>query len=167
MPRIHPNPLPRLFMLLLAGLLVASFSWIGERAAMAAPEGLIVTKTTHDFATLEKRVAAAIKTAGMLRVYKASASKAAKGRGITIPGDSVYGVYRNDFAVRMIEANPLAGQEAPIVIHVMEQDDGTASLAYKTPSSVFAPYNGPAALTEMAKELDTIFAGIVAEAAAP
>ena len=134
----------------------------------AAPEGLRVLASPHSFAELEKRVAKAIKDNGMLRVFKASASKAAKGRGVDIRGDSVYGVFRNDFAVRMVTASQLAGTEAPILIHVMEQADGTAHLAYKKPSIVFAPYvDGGLALTDMANELDVIFAKIAEQAVAP
>jgi hypothetical protein len=41
-------------------------------------------------------------------------------------------------------------------------------LSYKTPSAVFAPYaDGGAALRELAAELDTLFAKIAKEAAAP
>jgi len=150
------------------GILFAALAAFWITAAQAAPEGLRILPSPHSFADLEKRVAKAIKDNGMLRVFKASASKAAKGRGVDIPGDSVYGVYRNDFAVRMITASPLAGTEAPILIHVMEQADGTAHLAYKTPSSVFAPYtDGGAALMEMAGELDVIFAKIAEQAVAP
>lgn len=151
---------PAIMLLILAGITATPLQ--------AAPDGLRVLPSPHNFADLETRVVAAIKNHGMLRVFKASASAAAKGRGIDIPGDSVFGVYRNDFAVRMIAASPLAGTEAPILIHVMEQPDGTASLAYKTPSSVFAPYaEGGAPLAEMAKELDAIFAAIAEQAAAP
>ncbi len=151
-----------------AGSVLALLAALWITAAQAAPEGLRILESPHSFAALEKRVAEAIKDNGMLRVFKASASKAAKGRGVTIPGDSVYGVYRNDFAVRMITASQLAGTEAPILIHVMEQTDGTAHLAYKTPSSVFAPYtDGGEALQEMARELDAIFARIAEQAVAP
>lgn len=158
---------PRLSLLL---VLTLTFC-LAAMDARAQPAGLVLVKTPHSFATLEERVAAAIKSAGMLRVFKASASRAAKARGVDIPGDSVYGVFRNDFAVRMIRANPLAGTEAPILIHVMEQQDGTAALAYKTPSSVFEPYAvagaGAEGLTTLAAELDAIFDAIVRQAAAP
>ncbi len=150
-----------------AGLFTLLWFCLAAHSAMAAPDGLQVLTSKHNFKDLEKRVAAAIKANGMLRVFKASASAAAKGRGVSIPGDSVYGVYRNDFAVRMINANPLAGTEAPILIHVMEQPDGTAQIAYKTPSSVFSPYtDGHDDLAVLAKELDKVFAAIAEQAVA-
>ncbi|WP_425403314.1 DUF302 domain-containing protein [Hwanghaeella sp.] len=152
----------------LAGVLVAVIVGLGSFSVAAAPDGIRILESPHGFKELEERLGKAITDHGMLRVFKASASAAAKGRGITIPGDSVFGVYRNDFAVRMIMADPLAGTEAPILIHVMEQPDGTADLAYKTPSSVFAPYAaGGTALSEMAIELDAIFAAIAEQAVAP
>ena len=85
-----------------------------------------------------------------------------------IPGNMVIGVYHPRFAVRMLEASVPAGIEAPIRLYVTENADGTATLSYKTPSAVFAPYtDGGDALRAMARELDAIFAKIAAEAAAP
>jgi len=135
--------------------------------AAANPDGLEVIDTPYGFEELETRLAAAIEDAGMLRVFKASASRFAKTRGVDMPDDSVYGVFRNDFAVTMIEANPLAGTEAPILFHVMGNPDGAATLAYKRPSAVFAPYDDPTGhLRAMAAELDIIFAMIAAQATA-
>ncbi len=86
----------------------------------------------------------------------------------TIPGNMVIGVYRPDFAVRMLAASIPAGIEAPIRFYITENADGTATLSYKKPSAVFAPYtDGGAALTELAAELDRLFAKIANEAARP
>jgi uncharacterized protein (DUF302 family) len=73
-------------------------------------------------------------------------------------------VYRPDFAIRMLNASVPAGIEAPIRYYITE-DPGTgkATLTYRTPSSVFAPYKN-AALDAMAKELDVIFAKIASDA---
>ena len=56
--------------------------------------------------------------------------------------------------------------EAPLRFYVTENADGTATVSYKTPSEVFAPYldEGGAELAAAAAELDQIFARI-AEAA--
>ena len=99
-------------------------------------------------------------------VTRASASAGAKNAGITIPGNMVIGVYRNDFARRMLAANIAAGIEAPIRFYVTEEPDGTATLSYKTPTTVFSPYfaEGGDALEVLAGELDTIFAQIAEEA---
>lgn len=148
--------------LVLAALLTAFAA-----PARANPEGLRIFETSYSFEQLETRLSEAIARADMLQVFKASASRFASTRGVDIPGNSVYGVFRNDFAVRMIRANPLAGTEAPILFHVMENPDGTATLAYKTPGAVFAPYDDPGGdLRQMAAELDGIFARIAANAAA-
>ena len=125
--------------------------------------GYHVLATPHGFAALVKRLNAAIKSNGMFAVTRASASAGASSRGITIPGNMIIGVYRNDFAVRMLEASIPAGIEAPLIFYVTENADGTASLSYRAPSATFAPY-GSAALDEMAGELDTLFAKIAAAA---
>jgi uncharacterized protein (DUF302 family) len=122
-----------------------------------------VLPTKFGFAELWSRLEKAAAANKMGIVGRASASKGAAGRGIKIPGNAVIGVYRNDFAVRMLAANVSAGIEAPLRFYVTEDAAGTASLSYRTPSAVFAPYGG-AALAEMAKELDAIFARIAADA---
>jgi uncharacterized protein (DUF302 family) len=131
-----------------------------------AREGWITHKTKLTFKELNSRLNAAIKSNGMLRVTSASASAGAKGRGLTIPGNRIVGVYRNDFAVRMLEASLAAGIEAPIRFYVTEGTDRNARLTYKTPTTVFSPYfeEGGDALKSMAKELDEIFAKIADEA---
>lgn len=50
--------------------------------------------------------------------------------------------------------------ELPLRIHVRETDDGVV-IRYRTPSSIFADYDG---LADMAAELDGIFSEVVAEA---
>jgi len=71
-------------------------------------------------------------------------------------------VFRNDFARRMLETSVSAGIEAPIRFYVTENPDGTATLSYKRPTTVFAPYadEGKDALKGLAAELDEIFAKI-------
>ena len=96
-------------------------------------------------------------------VTQASASAGAARRGVTIPGNRVVGVFRNDFAVRMLAASVSAGIEAPLRFYLVEAADGKATLAYRKPSAVFAPY-GNADLDRMASELDSIFAAIAAQA---
>jgi uncharacterized protein (DUF302 family) len=111
-----------------------------------------------------KSLTAAIKANKMGLVAKASATVGAKRIGKTIPGNMVIMVYRPDFAVRMLEASVPAGIEAPIRFYITEDPaSGTATLTYRTPSSVFNPYKN-AALDKMAAELDAIFAKIAADA---
>lgn len=75
----------------------------------------------------------------------------------------VIGVYHPRFAVRMLKASVPAGIEAPIRFYITENADKTATLTYRTPSSLFAPY-GSADLDTMARELDGIFAAIAKDA---
>ncbi len=153
-----------LFPLLAALALMALLSAGAARAAdPAGPPGLQVLPSKYGFAELWSRLEKAVAANQMGIVARARASKGAAARGIEIPGNAVIMVYRNDFAVRMLEANLTAGIEAPLHFNVTEDAAGTATLSYRTPSAVFAPYGG-AALAEMAKELDAIFARIAADA---
>lgn len=147
-----------------AMLLAAALITSPDARAGAEPAGLVTMPTRHAFTRLVERLETAIKDAKMLVVAKASASAGAAGRGITIPGDTVLMVFRNDFAVRMLKTRPSAGIEAPIPIHVYETGASTATIGYRLPSTIFRPYGEPE-LDRMALELDTIFEQIVRTAA--
>jgi uncharacterized protein (DUF302 family) len=128
--------------------------------------GTNVLPTKHSFGQLWERLEQAISDNEMGLVGRASASVGASRRKVTIPGNAVFGVYRNDFAVRMLKASVTAGIEAPLRFYLTENADGTATLAYRSPSAVFKPY-GSAALDAMARELDAIFAAIAKQASGP
>jgi uncharacterized protein (DUF302 family) len=153
-------------------LLTAFVSFLFVAAAakadsIAPREGWRVLKTEYKFDALVKRLEESVKANKMGLVTAASASAGAAGQGITIPGNRVVGVYRNDFARRMLKASIAAGIEAPIRFYITENSDQTATLSYKLPSTVFAPYfaEGGKALRKLAAELDEIFAKIADEAA--
>ena len=153
--------------LLAAALLVLPVSGGAAAAGSIAPRaGWAVHDTSQDYAGLLDSVKAAIKAEGMFLVTEAGPTEAAKNRGITIPGNRVLGVYRNDYAVRALATSTAAMIEAPIRLYVTENADGTATLSYKTPSAVFAPYldEGGAELEAIGTELDEIFAKIAATA---
>jgi uncharacterized protein (DUF302 family) len=120
-------------------------------------------RTEKSFDALVAAVEEAVTANEMIVVTRACASCGAASRAIRIPGNMVLGVFRNHFAVRMLQASVPAGIEAPIRFYVTEEEDGTASLHYRTPSDVFAPYDGDG-LDAVAAELDTIFARIAADA---
>ena len=153
-------------LVLLTALAAASFSTGPAQAGMMAMPGWQVMKTERGYADLVARLEQAIADNKMGLVARASATAGAKKMlNEDIPGNTVIGVYRPDFAVRMLEASTAAGIEAPIRFYVTEDPDGTATLSYKTPSHVFAPYaDGGEALKDLAAELDTIFAKIAADA---
>lgn len=122
----------------------------------AAPDGLRTIHTRHAFGELVQRLEAAVEQHGMAVVAAASASRGAAARGVKIAGNTVVMVFRNDYAVRMLEASVPAGIEAPLRYYVTENADGSATLSWRTPSSVFAPYGSPA-LDQLARELDAVF----------
>lgn len=133
---------------------------------VGAREGWVVIDTAYSFSELTGRLETAVKDQRMGLVTSASASDGAKAAGFQIPGNKVYGVFRNDFAQRMLAANVAAGIEAPIRFYVTENADGTATLSYKKPTTVFAPYEQQASgeIKRLATELDEIF-GKIAESA--
>ncbi|WP_136657085.1 DUF302 domain-containing protein [Nitratireductor sp. XY-223] len=133
---------------------------------IAPREGWQVFDTDLSFSALVERLEAAIKAENMGLVTQASASAGARAQGFEIAGNRVIGVYRNDYARRMLEASIAAGIEAPIRFYIVEDPDGGATLAWKTPSFVFAPYmdEGGADLRALAAELDGVFAAIAKRA---
>ena len=137
---------------------------VAAAAEASAPfPGTLTVNTKHGFDALVSRVEKAVADHKMGLVAQASASRGAAASGVKIPGNAVLMVFRNDYAVRMLEASVPAGIEAPLRLYITENADGSASLTYRTPSAVFAPYASPA-LAEMAKELDAIFGTIVRDA---
>jgi uncharacterized protein (DUF302 family) len=152
-------------------LALAAFIWaLSPLSALGGTvqsrEGWKVFDTKLAFMTLVEKLEAAVKSNKMAIVTTASASEGAKAQGFSIAGNRVVGVYRNDFARRMLQASVAAGIEAPIRFYVTENPDGTATLSYKTPTAVFSPYFAEAAdLRALAQELDGIFKKIAVEAA--
>lgn len=128
--------------------------------------GMVMIKTSHSYPKLVKSLNKAVKANKMGLVTRASATVGAmKVLKKKIPGNMVVGVYHPRFAVRMLKASVAAGYEAPIRFYIVENKNGTATLSYRKPSVVFAPYkDGGAALKKMAAELDVIFAKIAADA---
>ncbi|MFM9974160.1 MAG: DUF302 domain-containing protein, partial [Beijerinckiaceae bacterium] len=128
-------------------------------AALSARAGWVVHATPHAYATLIERVENAIQANKMGLVNFASASDGAKAQGFAIAGNRVIGVFRNDYARRMLAASIPAGIEAPIRLYLTENADGKATLSYRTPSAVFGPYfeGAGADLRKLSEELDMIF----------
>lgn len=157
--------MPRIFSAALVALsTLASAALAGD---MKPREGWAVLPTSKPYTALVADVGKAVKAEGLIVVTQAGPTKAAAKRGITIPGNRVIGVFNNDYAVRILEASTAAMIEAPVRVYVTENTDGTATLSYKLPSVVFAPYadEGGEVLAALASELDTRFASIAEMAA--
>lgn len=150
-------------MILLAAAIAVMSGAAPAVAENATPyPGTLVVNTSFGFGELRRRLEAAVEKNKVYVVTRASASAGAKNRGIKIPGNLVIGVYRNDFAVRMLKASVPAGIEAPLRFYLTENAGGKATLTYRKPSAVFAPY-GSKDLDTLARELDGIWAKIVAD----
>jgi len=152
----------------LACLAAVTFAGAGAAQSGSGAEsplpGTVTVRTAQRFDAQLVRLERSIESNKMGLVAQASASRGAAARGVKIPGNAVLMVFRNDYAVRMLNASVAAGIEAPLRIYVTETPDGRASLTYREPSAVFAPYRSPA-IDEMAKELDAVFRNIVRDAA--
>jgi uncharacterized protein (DUF302 family) len=125
-----------------------------------AQDGRVTAVSRAPFPKVAEALEKAVAEHKMALVCHANAQKGAAGRGVTIKGNQVLMVFRNDFAVRLLSAEPQAGFEAPIRIYVYENADGTATVSYVPPSAVFAPYKHPE-VKAVAAELDPIFKAIV------
>jgi uncharacterized protein (DUF302 family) len=150
----------------LAACLAALFLAFPALAEIAPRAGWAVYPTEKPYEQLIEDVKAAAQTNKMGIVTEAGPTGAAAQRGITIPGNRVIGIFNNVIAVEVLGLSTAAMIEAPVRMYVTENADGTASLSYKLPSTVFAPYveqAGPR-LSEIAAGLDATFATI-AEAA--
>ncbi|WP_035484636.1 DUF302 domain-containing protein [Geminicoccus roseus] len=154
--------------MLATAAMILALPALAQAAPMEAREGWEVIETDQTFEELNQSLETAIEQAGMGLVTSASASAGAKAQDITIPGNRVVGVFRNDYARRMLDASIAAGIEAPIRFYLVEDEDGTATLAFKRPTLVFEPYYAEGAddLRQLAVELDDVFMTIAAEAAA-
>ena len=151
------------FAISFAGALALTFA-----TAQADPDdypydGIVEVDTELGFDALYDSVISAVSAHDMIVIARPSASRAAAQRGVEIPGNAVVELYRNDFAVRMLEASVPAGIEAPLRLYLTENEDGTSRLTYRQPTAVFAPYDD-ADLDLMAAELDEVVEAIVATA---
>ncbi|WP_424979061.1 DUF302 domain-containing protein [Leisingera sp. S232] len=149
---------------LIAALLLAGSA--ADAGNLLPRDGWAVHETAKPYAQLIKDVKAAAKAEGLGVVTQAGPTKAAAARGIHIPGNRVIGLFNNDFAVKILALSTAAMIEAPVRIYVTEEADGSATLAYKLPSHVFAPYTdeGGDALETLAIQLDRHFAHIAERA---
>lgn len=130
-------------------------------------EGWSVLATEKSFDDLVADTRAAARAGKMAVVTMAGPTGAAANRGIEIPGNRVIGMYNNDFAVRVLRESTAAMIEAPIRFYVTENADGSATLSYKRPSTVFAPYIAEApGLADVVPEIEAAFAAVAAAAAA-
>ena len=133
-----------------------------QASDLTARPGWEVMPTDKSYADLIAGVKAGAKANKMGVVTQAGPTGAAKRRGIEIPGNRVIGLFNNDFAVKILALSTAAMIEAPVRMYVTENTDGTATLSYKRPSHVFAPYmeEAGAGLADLAAQLDTRFAAI-------
>ncbi|NUB43790.1 DUF302 domain-containing protein [Fertoebacter nigrum] len=122
--------------------------------------------TDTPYAELVDAVKLAIPAHGLNVVTEAGPTAAAAALGTTLPGNRVIGAFHARYAIRVLPLSTAAMIEAPIRLYVTEDADGTATLSWKTPSHVFAPYmdDGGDALAGIAAELDAVFEAIAADA---
>jgi uncharacterized protein (DUF302 family) len=140
---------------------IALRAWAQESEAEAVGPypGTVSWQTDYSFHELMGRLQKSVTANGMTLV----ATTGAAGHGTQIPENAVLMVSRNDYALRMIEANLLSGMETPIRLYVTAGINKKATITYRTPTSIFALYDNPK-LDDLAAELDQIFAKIIDDA---
>ena len=146
----------------IAAALIAATAVTSARADLRPRPGWEVFPTAKSYDALLADVKEATQDSPLAIVTEAGPTEAAAKRGVTIPGNRVIGVFNNDLAVRVLELSEAAMIEAPMRLYVTENDDGTATLAYETPSIVLTPYveEGGTGLVAIGAELDGLFAEI-------
>jgi uncharacterized protein (DUF302 family) len=149
---------------LIALVALTAPGWLAAVPAQAQ-DARITAVSRAPFQKVAEALERAIPEEKMGLVCHANAQRGAAGRGVTIKGNQVLMVFRPDFAIRLLAADPRAGFEAPIRIYVYENADGTATVSYLPPSAVFAPYRNPE-VQAIGTELDPIFKAIVERALA-
>jgi len=125
--------------------------------------GRITRVSKVGFAKIASALKQTIDDHKMGLVCHANAQAGAATRGVRIQGNQVFMIFRPDLAIRMLKANVEAGFEAPMRIYLYENTDGSATIAYVRPSTLFKPY-GSRELDALAAELDSIFEQVVARA---
>jgi uncharacterized protein (DUF302 family) len=125
-----------------------------------AQDGRVTAVSRAPFVRVAAAIEQAVTDQKMALVCHANAQKGAAARGVSIRGNQVFMVFRNDYAVRLLAADPAAGFEPPIRIYVYENADGTATVTYAPPSVVFGRYAHPE-VQAIGRELDPIFKTIV------
>lgn len=144
----------------LLALTLVLWGWLVQPAVA---EDAVTLVSRAPFSKVAEALEQSVVEHKMALVCHANAQRGAAARGVTIRGNQVMMVFRNDFAVRLLAADPKAGFEAPIRIYLYENPDGTATVTYRTPSAVLAPYAHPE-VRAVAAELDAVFKAIVERA---
>jgi uncharacterized protein (DUF302 family) len=144
---------------------VLPLALLAASTSAPAQDGAVVLTSKAPFGMTVAALERAVAEQQMTLVCRANAQQGAAARGVRIPGNQVFMVFRNDFAVRLIDAEPRAAYEAPIRLYVSENRDGTATLVYVKPSTLFRPYGHPE-VAKVTAELDPILDRIATQAVA-
>lgn len=148
---------------LLALVLLSALTLTAGPARAAGERITLVARAP--FARVAAALVDAVSEEKMALVCHANAQRGAAARGVTIKGNQVLMIFRNDLAGRLIGADPRAAYEAPMRIYIYENTDGTATISYDKPSALLAGYAQPD-IRAVGAELDHIFTAIVARALA-
>ncbi|MBI4590093.1 MAG: hypothetical protein HY725_14770 [Candidatus Rokubacteria bacterium] len=109
-------------------LLSIAVAFFLPAALVTAQEGKVMLTSKAPFATVAEALEKAVGDAKMALVCHANAQRGAAARGVKIAGNQVFMLFRNDYAVRIVNAVPEAGIEAPLRIYLHENRDRDADL---------------------------------------
>lgn len=152
---------------LAVAIMLSTLSFAGPARALDFRDfpfaGIEVLQSKLKFPALVEKLEKAVVANGLVVVTRFSASADAANHGVSIRGNLVLGVFRDDYAEQVLKASVPAGIEVPLRFYVTENDDGTATLSYREPSAVFAPYVNTK-LDALGRALDPVFAKIAKDA---
>jgi uncharacterized protein (DUF302 family) len=132
----------------------------------AVENGTRTIVSDYSYWALITRLEAAIKRQKLKIISRASVRGAERQKKLGIPGNMVIGAFDDDTTTRILRANVAAGIEAPIRFYITRgADEKTATLWYRRPSWVLAPYSDKSGdLRAVGEELDRLMETIAAEA---
>lgn len=142
-----------------AFLVLALMANVPLRIAAAAPV-LVELKAAGDFEAVTAGIQDGLKAKEMAVMRPLRFHDMLEAAGVESELAMTFETFHPRYGKIVYANDKAAFIELPLRIHVRETDDGVV-IRYRTPSSIFADYNG---LADMAAELDGIFSEIVAEA---
>lgn len=132
---------------------------ISNAGALAAP-ALVEASASGDFQTVTDRIQTGLKARKMAIVRQIRFHDMLEAVGVTSEQAMTFETFHPRYGKIVYENDKRAFIELPLRIHVRETESGVV-VRYRTPSSIFADYNG---LDRLGAELDALFADVVAEA---
>ncbi len=140
--------------------LFLGFLTLAPSGPVHAEPVLLEHSAAGDFKTVSGRIQSGLKAKKMAIIRQLHFHDMLEFADVSSELATTYETFHPRFGKIVYDNDKAAFIEPPLRIHVRETDDGVV-VWYRTPSSIFADYNG---LADMGAQLDAIFAAVVGEA---